>query len=163
MKPTTMQFEQTRKPKARFLTTQHYEATTGNASRSGQFFGISPTHFYIRTNRLLSPGAAFRAPRSSSPSTHEPAAGPIPTAALILRLRLTPACSATTRSRFTGHRLVNPTEHRMPRSSLKGYRPGPRRRRENHLPRQSIQVDVTLLKQSPDAAVSSPRSPKGTR
>ena len=34
----------------------------------------------------------------------------------------------------------------MPRVSLKPYRPGPRRRREIHVPGHSVQVDVKYLK-----------------
>lgn len=37
-------------------------------------------------------------------------------------------------------------QHRMPRVSLKRYRPGPRRRRELRVPGQSVQVDLKHLK-----------------
>jgi transposase InsO family protein len=37
-------------------------------------------------------------------------------------------------------------QHRVPRVPLKRYRPGPRRRREIHVPGQSVQVDVKHLK-----------------
>jgi hypothetical protein len=36
--------------------------------------------------------------------------------------------------------------HRVPRVSLKRYRPGPRRRPELHVPGQSVQVDVKHIK-----------------
>ncbi len=44
----------------------------------------------------------------------------------------------------TIHRILK--QHRVPRVSLKRYRPGPRRRRELHVPGQSVQVDVKHLK-----------------
>lgn len=44
----------------------------------------------------------------------------------------------------TIHRILK--RHRVPRVSLKRYRPGPRRRRELGVPGQSVQVDVKHLK-----------------
>ncbi len=47
-------------------------------------------------------------------------------------------------SAHTIHRILK--RHRVPHVSRKRYRPGPRRRRELHVPGQSVQVDVKHLK-----------------
>lgn len=155
MAPRTKALEQARRARARLRMIQHYEQVTHNVSRTCRFFGISRTQFYIWLGRYRQSGLIGLHDRPRGPRNH-PFRIPPPIVALILRLRHERQYGALRLSLFLRryHQVyVSPPtiarilkRHRVPRVSLKRYRPGPRRRRELRIPGQSVQVDVKHLK-----------------
>src|SRR2546425_3356737 len=147
--------EQEHKARARLRVLHHYEQVTRNVSRTCRFFGISRTLFYRWRDRYRQEGLpglqdGLRGPR------HHPYTTPPHVVALILQIRRERQYGPLRISFFleryhnvyvsghTIHRILK--RHRVPHVSRKRYRPGPRRRRELHVPGHSIQVDVKHLK-----------------
>ncbi|MGH7363339.1 MAG: IS481 family transposase [Candidatus Methylomirabilales bacterium] len=149
------ELEQVRKARGRLRMIQHYEQVTRNVGRTCRFFGISGTQFYIWLRRYRQGGLAGLRDGPRGPRAHHYRTPPH-IEALVLRLRRERQYGALRLSLFLqrSHRvyLSPPTlarilqRHRMPRVSLKRYRPGPRRRRELRIPGLSVQVDVKHLK-----------------
>lgn len=154
MRQAARELEQTRRAKARLRMIQHYEQVTRNVSQTCRFFGISRNQFYCWVRRYRKAGLAGLRDRSRRPH-RSPHRIPPQIEALILRLRQERQYGVVRLSLFlrryyqvyvsppTIYRVLK--EHRMPRVSLKRYRPGPRRRRELLIPEQSVQVDVKHL------------------
>ena len=147
--------EQDRKARARLRVIQHYEQVTRNVSQTCRFFGISRTLFYAWRDRYRQDGLAGLCDGPRGPR-HHPFTTPPHIVALILQVRRQRQYGPLRISFFmqwyhqvyvsppTIHRILK--RHQVPRVSLKRYRLGPRRRREIHVPGQSVQVDVKHLK-----------------
>jgi transposase InsO family protein len=147
--------EQDRRARARLRVIRHYEQVTRNVSRTCRFFGISRTIFYCWLTRYRRAGIEGLRERQRGPR-HHPYATPPTIVALILQVRRERQYGPLRISFFlqryhqvyvsapTIYRILK--QHRVPRVSLKRYRPGPRRRREVQVPGQSVQVDVKHLK-----------------
>ena len=147
--------EQERRARARLRVLHHFEQVTRNVSQTCRFWGISRTLFYRWRDRYRQDGLGGLHDGPRGPR-HHPFTTPPHIVALILEIRREREYGPL-RIRFfleryhqvyvsapTIHRILK--RHRVPRVSLKRYRPGPRRRREIHLPGQSVQVDVKHLK-----------------
>lgn len=147
--------EQRRKARARLRVIHHYEQVTRNVCRTCRHFGISRTIFYRWLHRYREAGLEGLQDGPRGPR-HHPFTTPPHVVALILQVRRERQYGALRLSLFlqryhnvyvsapTIHRILK--RHRVPRVSLKRYRPGPRRRREILIPGQSVQVDVKHLK-----------------
>lgn len=147
--------EQEHKARARLHVLHDNEQVTRNVTRTCRFFGISRTLFYRWRDRYRQHGLVGLHDGPRGPR-HHPYTTPPHIAALILQVRRDRPYGPLRISLFlaryhnvyvstpTIHRILR--RHRVRRVSLKRYRPGPRRRREIHVPGQSIQVDVTHLK-----------------
>ena len=147
--------EQERKARARLRVLHHYEQVTRNVSRTCRFFGISRTLFYRWRDRYQQEGLPGLQDGPRGPRYH-PFTTPPQIVALILQIRRERQYGPLRISFFlqryhnvyvsahTIHRILK--RHRVPHVSRKRYRPGPRRRRELHVPGQSVQVDVKHLK-----------------
>ena len=147
--------EQEHKARARLRVLHHYEQVTRNVSRTCRFFGISRTLFYRWRDRYRQAGLPGLQDGPRGPR-HHPYTTPPHVVALILQIRRERQYGPLRISFFleryhnvyvsghTIHRILK--RHRLPHVSRKRYRPGPRRRRELHVPGQSIQVDVKHLK-----------------
>jgi len=139
--------EQERKARARLRVLHHHAQVTRNVSQTCRFFGISRTLFYAWRHRYGRGGlgALHDGPRGPR---HHPFTTPAHIVALILAVRQQRQYGPLRLSLFlqryhqvyvsapTIHRTLK--RHRVPRVSLKRYRPGPRRRREIHIPGQSV-------------------------
>jgi len=147
--------ERAQRAAARLRVLQHFEQVTRNVSRTCRFFGISRTQFYEWRRRYQRDGLVGLRPRPGGPRV-SPFRTPPHLEALVLRIRQErqygiPRLRLFLR-RYHQVSLSPPTirrilrEHRMPPVSQKRFRPGPRRRRELHIPGQSVQVDVKHLK-----------------
>ncbi len=147
--------EQDRKARARVRVLHHCEQVTRNVSQTCRFFGISRSLFYIWRDRYRQDGLAGLRDGPRGPR-HHPFTTPAHIVALILQVRRQrqygPLRISLFLQRYHQVYVSPPTiqrilkRHRVPRVSLKRYRPGPRRRREIHVPGQSVQVDVKHLK-----------------
>jgi transposase InsO family protein len=147
--------EQERKARARLRVLHHYEQVTRNVSRTCRFFGISRTLFYRWRDRYRQKGLPGLQDGARGPR-HHPFTTPPQIVALILQIRRErqygPLRISFFLQRYHNVYVSAPTIHRilkrrrMPHVSRKRYRPGPRRRREFHVPGQSVQVDVKHLK-----------------
>ena len=147
--------EQERKARARLRVLHHYEQVTRNVSQTCRFFGISRTLFYRWRDRYRQEGLPGLQDGPRGPRYH-PFTTPPQVVALILEIRRERQYGPLRISFFlqryhnvyvsahTIHRILR--RHRVPHVSRKRYRPGPRRRRELHVPGQSVQVDVKHLK-----------------
>ncbi|HZP35385.1 MAG TPA: IS481 family transposase [Methylomirabilota bacterium] len=155
MGQTAKEREQGRRAQARLRVLRHYEQVPRNVSQTCRFFGISRTLFYRWRERCRQDGLVGLRDGPRGPRYH-PFTTPPHIVALILEIRRERQYGPL-RIRFfleryhqvyvsatTIHRILK--QHRVPRVSLKRYRPGPRRRREIHVPGQSVQVDVKHLK-----------------
>src|SRR5215510_9700611 len=155
MKQTAKAKEQERRAQARLRVLHHHEQVTRNVSQTCRFFGISRTLFYRWRERYRQEGLVglHEGPRGPR---HHPFTTPPHIVALILEIRRERQYGPL-RIRFflegyhqvyvsapTIYRILK--QHRVPRVSLKRYRPGPRRRRDFHVPGQSVQIDVKHLK-----------------
>jgi len=140
---------------ARLRVLQHFEQVSRNISRTCRFFGISRTLFYEWRRRYQREGLEGLRPRFPGPRI-SPHRTPPHIEALVLRIRQErqygiPRLRLFLR-RYHAVSLSPPTirrilrAHRVPRVSQKRYRPGPKRRRDIHIPGQSVQVDVKHLK-----------------
>ena len=146
---------QDRRARVRLRPIRHYEQVTRNVSRTCRFFGISRTIFYRWLARYRRAGLVGLRDGQRG-SRHHPYTTPPHIVALILRVRRErqygPPRISFFLQRYHQVYVSAPTiqrilkRHRVPRVSLKRYRPGPRRRREIHIPGQSVQVDVKHLK-----------------
>ena len=128
--------EQQRRAGTRLRVIHHYEQVTRNVSRTCRFFGISRTIFYCWLHRYREAGLAGLRDGARGPH-HHPFTTPPHVVALILQVRRERQYGALRLSLFlqryhnvyvsapTIHRILR--RHRMPRVSLKRYRPGPRR------------------------------------
>jgi transposase InsO family protein len=155
MRQAAKEQEQVRRARARLRVLRHHEQVTRNVSQTCRFFGISRTLFYRWRDRYRQAGLGGLHDGPRGPR-HHPFATPPHIVALILEIRRERQYGPL-RIRFfleryhqvyvsapTIHRILK--RHRVPRVSLKRYRPGPRRRREIHVPGLSVQVDVKHLK-----------------
>jgi len=155
MSQAAKELEQQRRAKARLRVIHHYEQVTRNVSRTCRFFGVSRTIFYRWLARYRQAGVAGLRDRQRGPR-HHPYTTPPHIVALILQVRRERQYGPLRISFFlqryhqvyvsapTIHRILK--QHRVPRVSLKRYRPGPRRRRQILVAGQSVQVDVKHLK-----------------
>jgi transposase-like protein len=124
-------------------------------SQTCRFFGISRSLFYIWRDRYRQDGLIGLRDGPRGPR-HHPFTTPAHVIALILQVRRQrqygPLRISLFLQRYHQVYVSPPTiqrilkRHRVPRVSLKRYRPGPRRRREIPIPGQSVQVDVKHLK-----------------
>ena len=140
--------EQDRKARARLRVLRHHEQVTRNVSQTCRFFGISRSLFYVWRDRYQQDGlAGLRdGPRGPRP----PFTTPAHIVALMLQVRRQrqygPLRISFFLQRYHQVYVSPPTiqrilkRDRVPQVSLKSYRPGPRRRREIHVPGQSVQV-----------------------
>jgi len=155
MRQTAKAREQERRAQARLRVLHHHEQVTRNVSQTCRFFGISRTLFYRWRERYRQEGLVGLHDGPRGPR-HHPFTTPPHIVALILEIRRERQYGPL-RIRFfleryhqvyvsapTIYRILK--QHRIPRVSLKRYRPGPRRRREIHVPGQSVQIDVKHLK-----------------
>jgi len=155
MKQTAKAKEQERRAQARLRVLHHHEQVTRNVSQTCRFFGISRTLFYRWRERYRQEGLVGLHDGPRGPR-HPPFTTPPHIVALILEIRRERQYGPL-RIRFflegyhqvyvsapTIYRILK--QHRIPRVSLKRYRPGPRRRRDFHVPGQSVQIDVKHLK-----------------
>ncbi len=157
MRQAAKELEQARKARARLRMIQHAEQVSRNVSQTCRFFGISRTQFYIWLGRYREAGCPGLRDRPRGPH-RSPLRTPPHIEALILRVRQERQYGAVRLSLFLQryHQIyVSPPTilrilkaHRVPRVSLKRDRPGPRRRKDFHIPGQSVQVDVKHLKLS---------------
>ena len=147
--------EQDRQARGRLRVLRHYEQVTRNVSqtcRSLGFHGASSTSGVTGTAKTAwSACATALEGRATTPLRRpyrhrrpDPAGPPAtsvraPPISLFLQRYHQVYVSPPTIQRIL-------KRHRVPRVSLKRYRPGPRRRREIHVPGQSVQVDVKHLK-----------------
>lgn len=147
--------ERVQRASARLRVLQHFDQVTHNISRTCRFFGVSRTLFYEWRRRYLRGGLQGLRPRLPGPRV-SPFRTPPHIEALVLRVRQerqygVPRLRLFLR-RYHQVSLSPPTlrrilrEHHVPRVSQKRYRPGPAKRREIHVPGQSVQVDVKHLK-----------------
>lgn len=146
--------ELVRKVRARLRMLQHYEQVTRNVSRTCRFFGMSRTQFYIWLQRYRERGEAGLRDRPCGPR-QSPFRTPPHLEALVLQVRRERQYGAVRLSlylqRYYQVYLSPPTisrilrDHRVPRVSLKRYRPRPRRRQELLIPGHTVQVDVKHL------------------
>ena len=150
--------EQDRKARARLRVLHHCEQVTRNVSQTCRFFGISRSLFYIWRERYRQDGLVGLRDGPRGPR-HHPFTTPTHIVALILQVRRQrqygPLRICLFLQRYHQVYVSAPTiqrilkRHRVPRVSLKRYRPGPRRRREIHIPGQSVQVDVKQTRRPP--------------
>ena len=143
--------EQDRKARARLRVLHHHEQITRNVSQTCRFFGISRSLFYIWRDRYRQDGLVGLRDGPRGPR-HHPFTTPVHIVALILQVRRQrqygPLRISLFLQRYHQVYVSPPTiqrilkRHRVPRVSLKRYRPGPRRRREIHVPGQSVQVGL---------------------
>lgn len=147
--------EQDRKARARLRVLRHQEQVTRNVSQTCRFFGISRALFYVWRVRYQQDGLAGLRDGPRGPR-HHPFTTPAHIVALSLQVRRQrqygPLRISLFLQRYHQVYVSAPTiqrilkRHRVLRVSLKRHRPGPRRRREIHVPGQSVQVDVKHLK-----------------
>jgi transposase InsO family protein len=152
---TATDYGHRRRALARLRMIQHYEEVTRNVSKTCRFFGISRGQFYRWLRRFQQEGAPGLQDRPRRPRTC-PHRTPPHVEALVLRVRQERQYGVVRLSLFLRRyhqvRISPPTiyrilkAHRIPRVSLKRYRPGPRRRPELKVPGQSVQVDVKHIR-----------------
>jgi transposase-like protein len=133
--------EQDRKARARLRVLHHCEQVTRNVSQTCRFFGISRSLFYIWRDRYRHDGLVGLRDGPRGPR-HHPFTTPAHIVALILQVRRQrqygPLRISLFLQRYHQVYVSPPTiqrilkRHRVPRVSLKRFRPGPRRRREIH-------------------------------
>jgi transposase InsO family protein len=155
MKTRPSKVELARRVQVRRRYIEHFEQVTRNVSKTCRFFGISRSQFYYWHERYRQAGVDGLRGLKRGPKV-SPWRTPPDVERLVLRLRQERQYGVVRLSLFL-HRYhqvyVSPPtiyrilkEHRVPRVSQKRYRPGPTRRRDLHVPGQSVQVDVKHLK-----------------
>ena len=148
--------EQDRKVQVRKRILQHFEITK-NVSQTCRFFGISRSMFYDCRHRFEREGESGLRDRKRGPK-RSPWRTPPHIERIVLDVRAERQYGTQRISyylqRYHDIYLSTPAiarilrEHRVPKVSLKRYRPGPKRRPELTVPGQSVQVDVKHIKLS---------------
>ena len=155
MKPKGRTKEAHRKAKARLRMLEHAEKISRNVEKTARFFGVARSSFYYWRKRYREEGYEGLFDRIRGSIRH-PLKTPSHIEALILKVRKERGYGAIRLSyhleRYHAVYVSPATIHRifrankLPPTSQKRFRPGPKKRRPVTVPGRSVQVDVKHIR-----------------